>query len=260
MLEKFIPRDARFTLAALRAFTTISTISAGSTIGTVAALELASHLNTPVAEAAGDVHCAGQKGTVSILGLQVWYHDMPGGRPNIFDKGAGEPWVEKPALGGNMIIRYPGAKNSLQNPDFKPQAPKIPGLDNPLLKLNAAFAYAKIPDLICNTDVTLPNGSIVPGINLEVVSSQDPDNKTFVPPIPFNKLQPVWFGRNKKDVAEFLSMEPIRDLDDATRAKLKLSTQEAVQKQENVKKPVDPAFYNATFIGFFRRVWNWDWK
>ena len=172
--------------------------------------------------------CKDQKGTVYILGMQVWYYDRIGGIPNVFEKALPgkppiEPWVERPALGGSLIVKKPGSNEAINPQDFTTSTPSISGFDLPQLKTNAAFAFVRINGITCTGDMTDPNGKVVPAVELEVTSSQDLGNHTFRKWVPLGSVLPVWFG--KKENATVFQKEienggPVRDLTDDSRKEI----------------------------------------
>ncbi len=202
-----------------------------------------------------DVKCKGQTVPFEIVGKQVPFIDLERWglgdvRPGIFDKGVKtplDPYIEKPALGGQMVATSLDGKTEYQRDLFKQEAPKIsyvPGLDK-----NVAYAHVKF-NVICNDDYVKPDGSIVPGLNLTLVSTQHPENTSYKTKIASGAVDVEWFGRElgvehkttdgKKEtilhpeaIDRILKdpLEPVRDLNAKTRTELHQSIQEALKKQ-----------------------------
>lgn len=194
--------------------------------------------STPTPQPVSKIVCKDQKGSVDILGMQVWYYDRTGGIKGVFEKGiAGrpsEPWIERPGLGGGLLARKPGSNEAINPQDFSPAVPNIPGFNTiPELKQNLAFAHVKIGNIACTGDMTAPNGVVVPAVELEVTSSQDPKNNTFRRWVPLGGLLRVWFGRREDPVAFQTQIEnggPVRDLTDDAKKEIADAAQKARTK------------------------------
>lgn len=191
----------------------------------------------PTIQAAKQV-CKDQKGTVHVVGMQVWYYDRIGGIPGVFEKAASgkppiEPWIERPALGGSLIVRMPGSNEAINPQDFSTRVSSFPGFELPQLRTNAAFAHVRVDNIACTGDMTNGEGQVVPGVELEIASSQDPNNRTFRKWIPLGAVLPVWFGRKENAVAFQREIEnggPVRDLTDDSRKEISEAYKKAVTK------------------------------
>jgi len=186
-----------------------------------------------IADAAGPA-CHGQEGTFGAYGMYVPFLDQTG-RQNIFDKTspqiAGDPWLEEPALGGEMVVKTPDGRRVSAN--FTPVPPTVPNFNIPERNLKVGWALLQWTDK-CNGDMTLPDGRTIPAlIGAQITNSQDEGNATFTPDIAMGGLTPVWFGRRYRRAEDFIAEvdlhpERVRDLSPETLAKLRAQIKQAV--------------------------------